>query len=1412
MPVRRAVFGLVAACAFLSCGDDGGGEGAAAPEDTGAGSDAANEECVGAGCEPEPVGTCADYCAAVMSACVDANAQYTSVDQCEAWCEAAPWTLGGDGDTEGATLSCHGNYARAAGSDPGACSDAGPVSAGCGGACVAYCEAAIGLCGGDSPLYTGFAACAEACAGMTPGGAITDGTGDTLGCRLNHLLALSAGREDAKTACAAASPGGGDTCVVPSPTNDTCATARVIDTFPFADSGDTRRAAADYDTGLGCCLPPGASPSATAQCTLDGNTFGVGGPDVVYKVVANATGEFTAELTGSWPRPELLYAASDCANIASSCLAATGDLKDQEPGRLTFALTKGASAFLVVDGRYGGDAGPYTLSLKSPCLGSCDGKVCGDDGCGNVCGVCTDGRVCDAGQCIQPAPVCAPIGALACGSTVTVGNDVAGATNAIWSAGCPAYDGGSEPDYQSTPEAAWSLEPAAGTRVTLRQADATDLDLIVLRDAGAGCVAGPATCSASGYGEVAFDAGGGSYYLVVDSPFGAIASTEVTVECCAKACDGKVCGDDGCGGSCGFCAEGSVCSEDGQCICIPACDGRACGDDGCGGTCGTCDGSDTCNEDGLCVPAGSCDGLCGIFDETRPCQCDSECFTAGDCCSDVCGTCGTDYLAECPGACEGNCVDRACGDDGCGGSCGECGVDEVGVALFCSALGQCVAAQPSCVDACGGEGQDGTCYCDEDCFVYGDCCADVCEVCTADVAAGCAGCIPDCSGRECGDDGCGGSCGECSGGATCSNFVCQQDGDNCLNAVALAVGATATGDLAGAFADHTYTPGSLCFGLGDDEALGRDRVYRFVGDGAWYTVTLTTEGWDGHVWVGYGCDGLADNCLAEANVVQAAGVESLDVYLDPGQEVVIVVDEPQLPASDDNSARVYQLNVATTEPPCVPSCDAAECGDDGCGGSCGECDGQDACVSGECVCQPSCTDKVCGTDGCGGPCGNPCAGGLVCTSDGTACETPGESCGSALVVGSLPFISSGDTSELTSDVDPDSCGTAASGMPDAVYRFMPEVTGSYALSFDHTGDGHPQTVYVTTDCSAVGAACVAPAEDLYEGGQIDVTLIAGETYFLVVDGYASDVDTDAGPYTLTMSLTEARCAESGEIACGDTAIGVVGGAGGSVQSYGCGSSGLAGEEQAYRFVAEESGPVTFTLGENTAALGLTVLSGGDCSPSACLGAATGSSVTVDVVQGETYHVVVDGVAGGPFELSAICGAITPGESCLQPLVVGAVPFEVTLPAATTDDVTAGACEAAGFGEGQPDAVLYFTAPTTGTYRVTLPGYVAGTGPSYVAVTDSCDALEGAAVAECAGAQAFFYADGAPLDVVLTGGVTYAVVVDALSFESPAPRTVRVESACAPQCEGRACGDDGCGGSCGACAPGQLCEFDTGQCI
>ena len=68
----------------------------------------------------------------------------------------------------------------------------------------------------------------------------------------------------------------------------------------------------------------------------------------------------------------------------------------------------------------------------------------------------------------------------------------------------------------------------------------------------------------------------------------------------------RECGSDGCGGSCGTCAEDERCSPSGRCYRPPQpCDGRECGVSpaGDGEHCGTCPTGRVCGEDGRCYEA-----------------------------------------------------------------------------------------------------------------------------------------------------------------------------------------------------------------------------------------------------------------------------------------------------------------------------------------------------------------------------------------------------------------------------------------------------------------------------------------------------------------------------------------------------------------------------------------------------------------------------------------------------------------------------------------------------------------------------------------------------------------------------------------------------------------------------------------
>ena len=204
---------------------------------------------------------------------------------------------------------------------------------------------------------------------------------------------------------------------------------------------------------------------------------------------------------------------------------------------------------------------------------------------------------------------------------------------------------------------------------------------------------------------------------------------EDTTGGCTADCAGKKCGPDGCGGLCGFCVVGEQCSPAGQCgpECTPECGDKLCGSDGCGGTCGACPQDFACGADGLCY--------------------------------DV--------------SCEPDCAGKVCGDDGCGGSCGDCGDGDICTEGQC-AIGPCSGIPPE------GKCDETVLYlCIEGEAKVTDCAAEPDMDCywsppTAQYACQEAvDCVPQCDGKQCGDDQCGGKCGACPTGWPCGAGTCE---------------------------------------------------------------------------------------------------------------------------------------------------------------------------------------------------------------------------------------------------------------------------------------------------------------------------------------------------------------------------------------------------------------------------------------------------------------------------------------------------------------------------------------------------------------------------------------------------------------------------------------------------------------
>ena len=129
-------------------------------------------------------------------------------------------------------------------------------------------------------------------------------------------------------------------------------------------------------------------------------------------------------------------------------------------------------------------------------------------------------------------------------------------------------------------------------------------------------------------------------------------------------------------------------------------------------------------------------------------------------------------LLHCPSVlaqerCEPACENMQCGDDGCGGVCGECeeGMEcvlaEDGGAM-CASICVPFCENKSCGDdGCGGD--CGTCSEGQECVESESGVLECSEVCE-----------PNCDGKNCGGDGCGGVCGTCEADYACVDSVCVE--------------------------------------------------------------------------------------------------------------------------------------------------------------------------------------------------------------------------------------------------------------------------------------------------------------------------------------------------------------------------------------------------------------------------------------------------------------------------------------------------------------------------------------------------------------------------------------------------------------------------------------------------------------
>lgn len=262
---------------------------------------------------------------------------------------------------------------------------------------------------------------------------------------------------------------------------------------------------------------------------------------------------------------------------------------------------------------------------------------------------------------------------------------------------------------------------------------------------------------------------------------------------------------------------------------------------------------------------------------------------------------------------------------------------------------------------------------------------------TVDDADDDAGCLPSCTGRQCGPDGCGGSCGSCGEGLACVDGFCPTLGKGCGTPLLLAYKGTTLSEKVG-FEGPEGT--QVCQGVegvvGANSPDATVRVLSSIVD----RVRVEVESADAvtlHHVSECGADGA---CLQQA-------------------DAALVVDVgPSVPVS---------LTVEANGPSPEPATVIVR------------------------SCRSTCNVGSCQPDACGEPC--PCSVGTLCSSGACVPVSPGDTCSQALSQG-LPLAVS---FSLASHTDAVGCRQGSTGR-DRVYRFEPDADLRLTLSVDSSAD------------------------------------------------------------------------------------------------------------------------------------------------------------------------------------------------------------------------------------------------------------------------------------------------------------------------------------------------------------------------
>jgi transglutaminase-like putative cysteine protease len=226
----------------------------------------------------------------------------------------------------------------------------------------------------------------------------------------------------------------------------------------------------------------------------------------------------------------------------------------------------------------------------------------------------------------------------------------------------------------------------------------------------------------------------------------------------------------------------------------------------------------------------------------------------------------------------------------------------------------------------------------------------------------------------------------------------------------------------------------------------------------------------------------------------------------------------------------------------------------------------------------------------------------------------------------------------TDRIDTYSCIDWNESGPEYAYEFTPSASSQVAVSLNNLS--------ADLDLFVLAPGCNATDCLVHDGLVASFDAAAGQTYYIVVDGYQGAV----GDYTISLDCLDGGCVPDWTLDCGggDSWNNGYPGSTDLIDTYSCSVWDESGPEYAYAFVPSVGGQVDVSLSNLTTDLDLFIVAPG-CNPTDCL-AYGDVTASFSVVAGQLYYVVVDGYQGAvsDYTISVSCPGVAQDQSDQEP--------------------------------------------------------------------------------------------------------------------------------------------------------------------